>query len=835
MMSRNFKIIVLLKLFFILLSWKYIAFAASPTLIGSYNGNIQVDDVALSNDGKKAFITGWTGDEKWYGDNFQILDLTDPVVPRLLGSLSKPPLQGLSNIILTHFITLSSDEQRAYVSIFGVGLLIIDISNPTAPKLLGQYNPPQGIGFKNTVLSDDGTIAFVSASNFGLHILDVSNPSLPTVLGIYDLHEAGVIALTPDKEIAYLPYDKLRMLDVSDPTSPQLIGTFDVGEEGVYLSSDGTRAYLGCGGFFYILNINKPTSPKILGKYNTFYGDSYNDIALSNDEKIAYLAGRGLRIIDISDPTHPTLIDEVINQKLSKASGIAISPDGGLAYIAGGSYGLRIVDVSPIYEPDILVSPRSHGFGSVKVGNSSTPKVFTISNTGKITDLVIDNLSLVETNKSNFAIQNDSCSGQTIAPLSHCTVEILFTPKSAGPKSASLSVSSNDPETPLMTMPISGTGLVKLTVEKTGTGRGTVVSEDGLIDCGKDCIQTYNDSIVVMLKAIAVTGSAFAGWLDACTGTITCTVTTNVNKIVTAKFNLLPPMRPSSLTAKAISSSQIVLTWKDNSTNESGFQIESKSGACDSANTWSQIAMKGVNITTYTNAGLTPSTVYSYRVLAYNSAGNSAYSNCESAKTALSGTPKAPTNLEATSLSSSQIELTWSDNSTNEKSFKVYRKVGTGSWSLLATEGANAVNHTDTTATGNASTTVYSYYIQACNNNGCSPKTNTTVVPYRPTNLSVTAVSPSEINLMWIDKSNNETGFEIYGKYDKCSSVYPWSKIKTWSRIITVGPDVNSYGDTGLLSGSTYSYKVRAYSRSAGSPYAYGYSLYSNCSSATTP
>ena len=309
----------------------------------------------------------------------------------------------------------------------------------------------------------------------------------------------------------------------------------------------------------------------------------------------------------------------------------------------------------------------------------------------------------------------------------------------------------------------------------------------------------------------------------------TCTSPTHFQVNLEAGEIIAKPNSPSQLSAIATTSSSIVLAWKDNSSDETGFKIERKEGACDSANAWSLIATKGANVTTHTNTGLTPNTTYSYRVRAYNASGNSAYSNCGSAKTALSGTPNAPTNLNATSISSSQIKLLWTDNSTDEKSFKIHRKAGAGSWSLLATKGANIVSHTDTGATGNTSTTTYSYYVQACNSNGCSPKTSTAIVPYEPADLNATVASLSEINLTWTDKSGNETGFEVERKIGGCLSTNPWSRIKT------VGQNIESCSNTGLASGKTYSYRVRAYKKSSATPYAYGYSSYSNCKSAKIP
>jgi len=102
-------------------------------------------------------------------------------------------------------------------------------------------------------------------------------------------------------------------------------------------------------------------------------------------------------------------------------------------------------------------------------------------------------------------------------------------------------------------------------------------------------------------------------------------------------------------------------------------------------------------------------------------------------KTALAGTPNAPTNLKAASNAADKVTLTWTDNAVNETKFAIYRKASTGTFALLDTiQSAEVKSYTDTTATGNDSTTAYSYYIQACNTTGCSPATNTAVVPFRP-------------------------------------------------------------------------------------------------------
>jgi hypothetical protein len=85
-----------------------------------------------------------------------------------------------------------------------------------------------------------------------------------------------------------------------------------------------------------------------------------------------------------------------------------------------------------------------------------------------------------------------------------------------------------------------------------------------------------------------------------------------------------PPAAPSNLSATVASSSQINLSWQDNSNNETGFKVERKTGA---GGTWNEIATVGTGVRTYQNTGLAANTTYYYRVRAYNSYGNSAYSN----------------------------------------------------------------------------------------------------------------------------------------------------------------------------------------------------------------
>jgi hypothetical protein len=99
--------------------------------------------------------------------------------------------------------------------------------------------------------------------------------------------------------------------------------------------------------------------------------------------------------------------------------------------------------------------------------------------------------------------------------------------------------------------------------------------------------------------------------------------------IVTARFSAIgvPPAQtipsaPSNLAGTAAKNS-IVLSWTDNSANESGFFIERAIGS----GPFVQITQVGANVRSFTSTGLNKKTTYTFRVRAFNTNGSSAYSN----------------------------------------------------------------------------------------------------------------------------------------------------------------------------------------------------------------
>lgn len=179
-----------------------------------------------------------------------------------------------------------------------------------------------------------------------------------------------------------------------------------------------------------------------------------------------------------------------------------------------------------------------------------------------------------------------------------------------------------------------------------------------------------------------------------------------------------PPTAPSGLSATAVYATQVNLAWSDNSGDEETFSIERKTGA---AGTWSEVGTVGPNQTTWSDMTASASTTYYYRVRAYNLAGYSSYSNEASVTTPMSIGPVAPSNLTASAISSSQIDLAWTDNASDETGYKIERKTAGGTYAEIAQVGANVTSYQNTGLTAG---TEYFYRVRGYNGSGDSSYTN---------------------------------------------------------------------------------------------------------------
>ena len=255
------------------------------------------------------------------------------------------------------------------------------------------------------------------------------------------------------------------------------------------------------------------------------------------------------------------------------------------------------------------------------------------------------------------------------------------------------------------------------------------------------------------------------------------------------------PSTPSGLSLKAVSDSQIDLSWSASTDNVgvAGYRVYRDAVP---------LVTLG-DVTTYQNTGLTEDQTYSYSVEALDAAGNvSVQSTAVIGKTPRrrdKTPPSTPAGLVATAVSSSRIDLSWSP-STDNVAVTDYRVFRNGA--LLASSGG-ASTYQDSSLTP---ATSFVYTVQALDAAGnasaqspqasaTTPAALDTIPPSTPTNLAGSAVSATQINLSWSPSTDNDgvAGYRLY---------------RNGAVAITLAS--NTYQDSGLSPATAYTYRVDA-------------------------
>jgi len=246
---------------------------------------------------------------------------------------------------------------------------------------------------------------------------------------------------------------------------------------------------------------------------------------------------------------------------------------------------------------------------------------------------------------------------------------------------------------------------------------------------------------------------------------------------------------PSNLQASCLSPTTVKLTWKDNSWEEYGFDIY-RDGA--------SIHQTGPNTTEWIDTTVAASTWYTYKVTAFTTT-VSAFSNEVRIYTAYP--PNAPSNLTASSVSTSQINLDWQDNEIYENDYHIEESSNGVDFTEIATVGQN-VTHYERTGLG--SDQLRYYRVRAHNSAGYSDYSNiasarTLAAIAQATNLQAFPFSDTKIEITFKDNSSEEDGHSVERKLDGGQ----------YAEITFLPPNVEYLCDSGLVKNSKYWYRVR--------------------------
>lgn len=273
----------------------------------------------------------------------------------------------------------------------------------------------------------------------------------------------------------------------------------------------------------------------------------------------------------------------------------------------------------------------------------------------------------------------------------------------------------------------------------------------------------------------------------------------NVSDEAHARTGSLPPGSPINLTGEVLSSTTLSIQWEFPSADADSFRVHRKVDSDD----WSVYQVIAGDILKLDESGLTPNSAYSYKIDAFNVAGFG-----PDVAGPLTLTPLgAPTGVTVTTKTQTELDIEWTAGSTAQDGFKLERKTGAENWTVLTPDGIVATTYSDT---GLSASLTYQYRVMAYSAQGPSDYSDagegTTLrnVPPKPTNVTTTVLSGTEIRINWTDNSRNdaqEDGFRVYRK----------SVRSAWELIGTTDPDAVSFVSDGLLGSTSYSYCLQAF------------------------
>ncbi len=343
-----------------------------------------------------------------------------------------------------------------------------------------------------------------------------------------------------------------------------------------------------------------------------------------------------------------------------------------------------------------------------------------------------DGITFTLQNQANNAL-GSAGGGLGYAGISHSVAVKfdLYANNGEGANSTGLFLNGAEPFTPATDLTSAGINLHSGDVFSVALNYDGATLAETITDTVTGATRTLSYPVDIPGTVGSIT--AYAGFTGA-TGNSTAT-----QEILSWTYAPAPtsaPAAPTNLKAAAVSGTEVNLTWTDNANNESGFIILRATGSGN----YTQVGVAGAGAASFSDPGLVADTTYSYQVEATNSVGNSALSNAVTITTP--EPPARPTKAVVTAVTQNSIAMTWTNNSTNETTINILRKMTTASnFIQIMILPPKASAYTDT---GLAPGTTYDYHIQASNVAGYSDFAGVTATTLSGSSLPVVTLSTSQ-------------------------------------------------------------------------------------------
>ena len=271
------------------------------------------------------------------GGTLMVHDLSDPSHPRLTATVPLEDYPG--NMALSGDLLAVGDHW----------LRLLDVSNPESPVDYGTF--PQFGYVREVALAGDTLYATTWWD--GLLVIDVSDPAAPLLLGSCAVPFAGKVSVGARGAVVADTYELLHIVDLADPTSPTEVATWGP-ETGVYdFAAQGDSVVVNMGTSLTILDLSVLSSPEVAATY-AVEGELYY-LTVAGDR--AYVLVHGyegdstLVALDISNPARPR---EVASLPVAWWGGLTASDMQVLMY----SHDYRLLALDAVSLDEAYETPR---------------------------------------------------------------------------------------------------------------------------------------------------------------------------------------------------------------------------------------------------------------------------------------------------------------------------------------------------------------------------------------------------------------------------------------------------------------------------------------------
>ena len=209
-------------------------------------------------------------------------------------------------------------------------------------------------------LSSDGSKLFYFTTNNELEIYDITDSTAPALLGAWvnDGSTGKDIAVSSDTSLAYIvDADGLKILDVTDPSAVSVLGSYQNGNssERLVLNNSNSLAILSSG---EIVDVSSSTVPELsnvgsAGSSQENFVESWVDATVIDNQLFMITSSGEFIAYDITDPAIPL---QIFNYSLNAAgsssgggstgTGVGVEVQGTFAFVAHESNGLMAFDIS---------------------------------------------------------------------------------------------------------------------------------------------------------------------------------------------------------------------------------------------------------------------------------------------------------------------------------------------------------------------------------------------------------------------------------------------------------------------------------------------------------